>query len=93
MGITAPSSNGLIVGLSTVFSTGAAHRLENGAVVQDVAALHVQIGPLNNGPSISTQITTLRKMLLGDESGNLFSEVAKVLPCYLLLNCILMYTT
>ncbi|KAJ8582701.1 composite domain of metallo-dependent hydrolase [Rhizopogon salebrosus TDB-379] len=77
MGITAPSSNGLIVGLSTMFSTGAAHRLEGGAVIQDVAALHVQIGHSNIGPSVSTQIAALRNILLGEESSNMFSEVAK----------------
>ncbi|OAX43328.1 composite domain of metallo-dependent hydrolase [Rhizopogon vinicolor AM-OR11-026] len=81
MGITAPSSSGLIAGLSTVFSTGAAHRLENGAVIQDVAALHVQIGHSNKGPSVSTQIAALRNMLLGDETSSRFSEVAKgVIP-------------
>lgn len=62
MGITAPSSNGLIAGLSTVFSTGATHRLENGAVIQDIVALHVQIGHSGGGPSISTQIATLRNL-------------------------------
>lgn len=86
MGITAPSSSGLVAGLSTVFSTGAAHRLENGAVIQDVAALHVQIGHSNKGPSVSTQIAALRNMLLGAHSGSKFSEVAKVLSCYLLLD-------
>jgi len=91
MGITPPSSRGLIAGLSTVFSTGAAHRLENGAVVQDIAALHVQIGHSSTGPSVSTQIATLRNLLLGDKSVNMFAEVAKVQTCYLLLNCVLMY--
>ncbi|KAG0707315.1 composite domain of metallo-dependent hydrolase [Suillus ampliporus] len=76
-GITAPSSNGLIAGLSTAFSTGAAHRLEDGAVIQDVAALHVQIGHSSNGPSVSTQIAALRYLLLGNQSGNRFAEVAK----------------
>jgi hypothetical protein len=93
VGVTAPSSNGLIAGLSTVFSTGAAHRLENEAVIQNVAALHVQIGHSGSGPSVSTQIATLRNLLLGSESGDMFSEVIKVLPCYLLLNCILIYAT
>jgi hypothetical protein len=87
MGITAPSSNGLIVGLSTIFSTGAAHRLEDGAIIQDVAALHVQIGHSNKGPSVSTQIAALRNILLGEESSNMFSEVAKVLSYHLLLDC------
>lgn len=78
VGVTAPSSNGLIAGLSTAFGTGASHRLEDGAVVQDVAALHVQIGHSNRGPSISTQIAALRNILLNDESSSTrFPEVAK----------------
>lgn len=75
-GVTAPSSVGLISGLSTAFSTGAAHRLEDGAVIQDVVALHVQIGHSNQGPSVSTQIAALRNMLLGDKSSTTFAEVA-----------------
>lgn len=77
VGVTAPSSDGLIAGLSTAFSTGAAHRLEDGAVIQDVAALHVQIGHSNQGPSVSTQIAALRNMLLGDKSSTRFAKVAK----------------
>lgn len=61
-----------------MFSTGAAHRLEDGAVIQDVAALHVQIGHSNRGPSVSTQIAALRNILLGDKSSTTFAEVAKV---------------
>ncbi|KAG1808290.1 composite domain of metallo-dependent hydrolase [Suillus subaureus] len=76
-GVTAPSSGGLIVGLSTAFSTGAAHKLEDGAVIQDVAALHVQIGHSKRGPSVSTQIAALRNMLLGDKGSTTFAEVTK----------------
>lgn len=65
------------MGLSTAFSTGAAHKLEDGAVIQDVAALHVQIGHSKRGPSVSTQIAALRNMLLGDKGSTTFAEVAK----------------
>ncbi|KIJ61332.1 hypothetical protein HYDPIDRAFT_96756, partial [Hydnomerulius pinastri MD-312] len=76
--ITAPSSYGLVSGLSTAFSTGAAHGLEAGAVIQDVAALHVNIGYTRSGsPSVSTKIAALRKLLLGSESGNPFDLAAK----------------
>jgi hypothetical protein len=71
-----------------MFSTGAAHKLESGAVIQDVAALHVQIRHSNIAPSVSTQIAALRNILLDDEGDNMFSEVAKVLSCHLLLDCI-----
>jgi hypothetical protein len=60
-----------------MFSTGAAHKLESGAVIQDVAALHVQIRHSNIAPSVSTQIAALRNILL-NEGDNMFSEVAKV---------------
>ncbi|KAG6903044.1 hypothetical protein C0995_007477 [Termitomyces sp. Mi166 len=77
--VVAPSSYGFLSGLSTVFSTRAAHKLVPGAVVQDVAALHVAIG--DSSVSISTQITTLRRLLLGEGKGELgerFVEVAEV---------------
>lgn len=65
MGITAPLHSAFFGGLSTAFSLGAAHKLEQGAVVQDVTALHVSINRGNNGPSVSTKVATLRKLLLG----------------------------
>ncbi|KAF9241521.1 hypothetical protein BU15DRAFT_87115 [Melanogaster broomeanus] len=74
--ITAPTSRGLISGLSTAFSTGAAHGLEEGAVVQDIAALHVNIGHSRSG-SVSTQIAALRHLLLDSASGTPFDLVAK----------------
>ncbi|KAF8070512.1 carbohydrate esterase family 9 protein [Lyophyllum atratum] len=77
-GIVAPASGGFLSGLSTVFSTGAAHKLAKGAVVQNVAALHVSVG--SSSASISTQIATLRRLLLGNGQGVLaqrFGEVAE----------------
>lgn len=65
------SRGGLVSGLSCVFSTSAATPLSSGAILQEVAALHVNIG--HSSPySISTQIGILRKLLLGktpDEVG------------------------
>ncbi|KAJ6616478.1 carbohydrate esterase family 9 protein [Mycena sp. CBHHK59/15] len=75
--ITAPSSSGFLAGLSTVFSTAAAHKLVDGAVIQEVAALHVALS-LSSGISVSTQIATLRSLLLGrgkDELGARFGDV------------------
>ena len=69
MGIVAPKSKGFLSGLSTAFTTGVAHRLLKGAVVQDVAALHIAIG--SGKTSVSTQIAALRSLLLGDEQGDL----------------------
>ncbi|TDL21725.1 carbohydrate esterase family 9 protein [Rickenella mellea] len=69
-GITSPTSAYLLSGLSTAFSLGAAHKLEKGAILQDTAALHVSVHHSRSvGPSVSTQIATLRRMLLEQRDG------------------------
>ena len=40
------------------------HKLADGAVVQEVTALHFSIGHFGSRPSISTQIAALRRLLL-----------------------------
>jgi hypothetical protein len=83
--ITAPTHYGFAAGLGTFFSTGAQHRLEKGAVIQDVTGLHVSITHTYSGtPSVSSQIAALRRLLL-ESSGNKtsgtdywFHEVAEV---------------
>ncbi|TFK55529.1 composite domain of metallo-dependent hydrolase [Heliocybe sulcata] len=69
--------NSIISGLSTTFRTGAAHALEDGAVVKEITALHVNIGRphpvggrhgLGPGVSVSTEIAALRRLLLEGES-------------------------
>lgn len=80
-GITAPRSQGFSSGLSTVFATGAAHKLEKGAVVQEFAALHFKVGHFASSPSVSTQIATLRSLLRGSADGELgarFKQVTEV---------------
>ncbi|KAF8664372.1 hypothetical protein AX16_000743 [Volvariella volvacea WC 439] len=77
-GVTAPTTHGFLSGLSVAFDTGAPHRLVEGAVVQEVAAIHVSIGP--STPSVSTQISALRRLLSGEASGELgvrFKEVVE----------------
>ena len=78
--MTAPSSYAFTSGLSAAFRLGAAHKLEEGAVVQGVTALHVSVS--HSGiPSVSTQIAALRKLLLGhkkDESSYWYGKVAHV---------------
>ncbi|KAE9387106.1 hypothetical protein BT96DRAFT_1025981 [Gymnopus androsaceus JB14] len=76
-GVTAPSSSGFLAGLSTAFNTGSSHKLIEGAVLQDDVALHVAIS-LSSPVSVSTQIATLRKLLLGDANGDLGSQFTKV---------------
>jgi len=62
----------VIAGLSAAFRTGAAHALERGAIIQDVAALHVNIARVHpysgRGISVSTRIAGLRRLLFGWES-------------------------
>lgn len=76
-GVTAPDSSGFLAGLSTAFNTGASHKLIDGAVLQDDVALHVAIS-LSSSVSVSTQIATLRKLLLGDVKGDLGTQFTKV---------------
>ncbi|KAH9930389.1 composite domain of metallo-dependent hydrolase [Amylocystis lapponica] len=76
-GITAPKSSGFLSGLSTVFSPGAKHKLEKGAVIQDVAALHFNVY-YGGSPSVSTQITALRTLLLSEGKGPLAHWIGQV---------------
>ncbi|KAI0297178.1 carbohydrate esterase family 9 protein [Russula brevipes] len=62
--VVAPVHHGLFGGLGTSFSTGAEHKLGDGAVIQEVTALHVSVGHFASRPSISTQIAVLRNLLL-----------------------------
>jgi len=61
--VVAPVHYGFFGGLGTSFSTGAMHKLADGAVIQQVTALHFSIGHFSR-PSISTQIAALRRLLL-----------------------------
>jgi hypothetical protein len=68
--LAGPESH-IISGLSVSFRTGSAHAMQRGAIVQDVAALHVVLGrsfPLLKGVSVSTQLAGLRRLLYGWES-------------------------
>ncbi|THH28656.1 hypothetical protein EUX98_g5538 [Antrodiella citrinella] len=62
-GIVAPTHYGFYGGLSTSFSTGALHKLAEGAVLQEVTALHVSVRHFGS-PSVSSQIGALRRLLL-----------------------------
>jgi hypothetical protein len=55
---------------------------EKGAILQEATALHVSIKH-NGSPSVSTQVATLRRLLLGRGDGEqqeLFTRVANVRP-------------
>ncbi|KAF5371159.1 hypothetical protein D9758_004121 [Tetrapyrgos nigripes] len=75
--ITSPQSFGILAGLSAAFSTGASNRLAQGAVLQEVSALHMGL-TIGSSVSVSTEITALRKLLLGGTTGDLGSEIEKI---------------
>ncbi|PCH43667.1 hypothetical protein WOLCODRAFT_153717 [Wolfiporia cocos MD-104 SS10] len=68
--ITAPTHRRFYAGLSTSFYTGALNKLQEGAIVQEVNALHVTVRHFGGTPSISTQIAALRKLLLEPSKGD-----------------------
>lgn len=71
--ITAPTSSSFTSGLSTLFSLGASHKLEDGAVIQDDVGLHIAVKHFGkSGPSVSTQVGVLRRGLVDgiDGKGN-----------------------
>jgi len=68
--ITAPVGRRFYAGLSTAFSTGALSKLEEDAVIQDVNAVHVAVRHFGAAPSVSTQIGTLRRLLLNPPNGD-----------------------
>jgi hypothetical protein len=61
--ITAPCHTGFLGGVGVEFSLGARHKLEHGAVHEDVTGLHVSILQGAEQPSVSTQIAALRRWL------------------------------
>ncbi|KAF5380445.1 hypothetical protein D9615_004477 [Tricholomella constricta] len=67
-GITAPTHKNFYSGLGVSFSLGAAHKLEAGAVIQEVTGVHVSVRHFEK-PRISTQIAALRRLLLGPQDG------------------------
>ncbi|KAH9083405.1 carbohydrate esterase family 9 protein [Lactarius deliciosus] len=73
---TAPSHSGFIGGLGVEFSLGAGHKLEKGAVHQNVTALHLSIVHGTMQPSVSTQIATLRQGLFAAHTHGEHGEIS-----------------
>ncbi|KAF5376851.1 hypothetical protein D9757_008881 [Collybiopsis confluens] len=71
--ITAPTGTGFLQGLSAAFDVGARHALGDGAIVQEVTALHVTVS-LELSPSVSSQMAALRRQLLGRSDGGKYWE-------------------
>ncbi|KAF5322050.1 hypothetical protein D9619_001859 [Psilocybe cf. subviscida] len=81
-GVTSPlagpmQSPGFLSGLGTAFSLSAAHKLEKGAVVQAVTAVHVSLSRWST-TGVSTQIAALRRLLLGEGKGEIAEWFKKV---------------
>lgn len=68
-GIVAPTVEGVFGGLGVGFSLGAAHKLERGAIIQEITAIHMTATRSLSGPSVSTQIALLRRLLLRPVDG------------------------
>lgn len=88
MNIEAPSSYGLIQGASVAFRTGAAHKLEAGAIARREVALHARIvhDSKEENAMVSTKVATLRKLLLGGleaDKHSIYARVAKVRVLFL----------
>ena len=69
--------------MGTAFNTGLGHRLQSGAVLQDVTALHFAIG--SSKPSVSTQIAALRNLFSGTVGGKIgayFGDILSVIFDY-----------
>lgn len=79
--VTAPLGSGFFSGLGTAFSLSAKHKLEQGSIVKEVTGFHIAVRHNSKGPSISTQIALLRRLLLAPVDGALghhFRDVKKV---------------
>ncbi|THU95633.1 carbohydrate esterase family 9 protein [Dendrothele bispora CBS 962.96] len=76
--VTAPSHYNFFGGLATSFSTGSAHKLEPGAVIQEGTGLHMSVRHFGT-PSVSTQIAALRRLLLEPQEGATGKRVKEVL--------------
>lgn len=60
--VSPDSGDGFLRGLSAAFDLGAEHALEDGAILEEEAALHVRLD-LGMQSSVSTQIKALRNFL------------------------------
>ncbi|KAI0645593.1 hypothetical protein C8Q79DRAFT_1010536 [Trametes meyenii] len=70
LSITAPSHEVWLSGLSVAFSPGAPHRLARGAILRDVVAVHITLAHGDAGPSVSTKVAALRRLLTEPVDGD-----------------------
>lgn len=77
IGVSSPETSGFLSGWGTAFGLGAGHKLDAGAILQEKTAVHVSVGTQGRQPSISSQISALRYILLKSEHGP-FRDVTDV---------------
>lgn len=86
--IVPPSGSAFWKGLSVAFNTGSTTSLQPGAIVEEEVAFHIEISK-NHGISVTTEIATLRSLLLSpsDHSNDItLRAVSKVVFLYTLFN-------
>ncbi|KAJ7590873.1 composite domain of metallo-dependent hydrolase [Mycena floridula] len=89
---SAGNEHNMFLGLSSTFRTGCEHAMQNGAVVQSISALHLDIRRTDDDAGVSIQIAALRRLLYGWESvdtetGAWFKQAAEgVIPLVLHVN-------
>ncbi|KAK2463223.1 hypothetical protein APHAL10511_004878 [Amanita phalloides] len=66
--ISVPAHKGFIAGLSVQVSTGAMNKMEKGAIIEDVVAIHISIRRSHHS-SVSTEIAALRRLLMKPPKG------------------------
>ncbi|KAJ8473695.1 hypothetical protein ONZ45_g16206 [Pleurotus djamor] len=65
--VVPPSRSEFVFGYATAFSTGAKHKLQEGAVSQGVTAFHASVD-MRQTASVGTQVAALRRQLLESSS-------------------------
>lgn len=63
--ISPPATPGFLAGWGAYFSLQAPNKLQEGAVLQDFAGIHVALSH-TQAASVSSQISALRQLLIGD---------------------------
>lgn len=79
--VSSPSHQSWLSGLSTAFSLGSTHKLERGAIVNEIAAVHASLSHGDPSLSVSTKIAAMRRLLtqdVGGEVGEWFKKVTNV---------------
>jgi len=75
--VTAPAHKAFAGGLGVAFSLGASNKIEKNAVIQDITGLHVSVRHFER-PSVSSQVASLRHLLLGPPAGAMGAHFQRV---------------